>query len=425
MSDLATGTKKPDAVAPEHKTPPKRRRSLARIVVPIVILIVLCAAGYYVWRYLNTYESTDDAQIDGHIDPISARIAGHVTEVLTEDERYVNAGNVLVRIDPKDFEVAVAKAEADLAGAQATLISSQTNVPVTDISTSSQLVSAQSGRADADAALVGAQRQLDAAVARLDSARAQVREAEANEQKAIDDETRYKLLVVKDEISKQQYQTAASTVAATHATVEARRAAVAEAGQNISVAQSAVTQAKTKIVQADATIEGAMTAPRQVAISQARAKSSQAEVAQMRAALEQAKLNLSYCVIVAPVSGIVGKKTVEVGQNVSPGQQLMAVVPLDDIWITANFKETQLERMKAGQRVKFSVDAYDHEYSGRVEAVGGASGSRFSLLPPENATGNYVKVVQRIPVRIDLDPGQNSDRRLRPGMSVDPKVYVE
>ena len=168
-----------------------------------------------------------------------------------------------------------------------------------------------------------------------------------------------------------------------------------------------------------------MTAPRQVAISQARAKSSQAEVAQMRAALEQAKLNLSYCVIVAPVSGIVGKKTVEVGQNVSPGQQLMAVVPLDDIWITANFKETQLERMKAGQRVKFSVDAYDHEYSGRVEAVGGASGSRFSLLPPENATGNYVKVVQRIPVRINLDPGQNDDHRLRPGMSVDPKVYLQ
>jgi membrane fusion protein (multidrug efflux system) len=424
MSDVAVGPRKP-GIASESKTPRKARRRLVKILLSTIILAVLCGAGYYVWRYLNTYESTDDAQIDGHINPISARITGHVAQVLTEDERFVNAGDVIVRIDPKDYEVAVARAEADLAGAEATLASSQTNVPVTDISTSSQLVSAQSGRTEVDAALIGAQRQLDAAIARLQSARAQVREAEANEQKARDDETRYKLLVVKDEISKQQYQTSASTAAAAQATVEARRAAVAEAEQNISVAQSSVAQARTKIVQADANIQSAMTAPQQVAISQARAKLSRAQVAQAVAALEQAKLNLSYCTIVAPVSGIVGKKTVEIGQNVSPGQQLMAVVPLDDIWVTANFKETQLERMKAGQKVKFTVDAYGREYTGRVEAVGGASGSRFSLLPPENATGNYVKVVQRSPVRIDLDPGQNGDRRLRPGMSVDPKVYVE
>jgi len=191
------------------------------------------------------------------------------------------------------------------------------------------------------------------------------------------------------------------------------------------VAQSLVEQANARLPQADASIQAALTAPQQVAVSEARARSAQAQVAQKKALLEQAKLNLSYCVIVAPVSGIVGKKTVETGQNISPGKQLMAVVPLDDIWVTANFKETQLSRMKPGQRVKFSVDAFGREYTGRLEAVGGASGSRFSLLPPENATGNYVKVVQRIPVRINLDPGQNDDHRLRPGMSVEPKVYVE
>jgi membrane fusion protein (multidrug efflux system) len=425
MSDLATKPTKPEPAVVERKTPPRRgRRKLAPILLAIVILVVVVGAGYYVWRYLNTYESTDDAQIDGHINPISARITGHVIEVLTEEERYVNKGDVIVRIDPKDYEVAVAKAEADVASAEATLSSSHTTIPVTDIDTSSQLVTAESVRAEYDAAVVGAQRQLDAAAARLQTARAQVREAEANEQKARDDRTRYQLLVVKDEISKQTYQTAVSAEAAAQATTEARRAAVVEAEENIRVAQSAVTQAKTKIVQADASIRSARTAPRQVAISEARAKSSQAQVAQTRALLEQAKLNLEYCTIVAPVTGIVGKKTVEVGQNVSPGQQLMAVVPLDDIWVTANFKETQLERMKAGQKVRFSVDAYGREYSGRVEAIGGASGSRFSLLPPENATGNYVKVVQRIPVRIDLDPGQNGDRRLRPGMSVDPKVFL-
>lgn len=425
MADQPTVTRMPESRISDRRTPRRARRRLGRIVVLIVILAALAGGGYFAWRYLNAYESTDDAQVDGHINPISARISGHVTEVLTEDERFVNAGDVLVRIDPKDYEVAVAKAEADVASAEATLASSRTNVPVTDISTSSQLQTAQLSRVDADAALAGAQRQLDAAQARLQSARAQVREAEANEKKARDDEQRYKVLVAKDEISQQQYETASSTAVAALATVDARRAAVAEAEQNVNVAETAVAQAKARILQADASIKSAMTAPQQVAISEARAKASQAQVAQTRAALEQARLNLSYCTIIAPVSGIVGKKTVEVGQNVSPGQQLLDVVPLDDIWVTANFKETQLGRMKPGQRVKFSVDAYDREYRGKVEAIGGASGSRFSVLPPENATGNYVKVVQRVPVRIDLDPGQNNDRRLRPGMSVDPKVYVE
>jgi membrane fusion protein, multidrug efflux system len=425
MADIAAEDKKSELSASSKRPLPRRsRRSLARIIVPIVILLIL-VGGYFLWKHFDAYESTDDAQIDGHINAISARISGNVIQVLTDDEKYVKAGDVLVRIDPNDYQVAVAKAEADLADAEAALQGSRTDIPITSTNTASQLKTAHSGRTNANAGLVGAQRQLDAAQARLDTAKAQVREAAANYKKAGDDVARYKLLVAKDEISQQQYDTSVSTADAAKATLDARTAAVSEAEQNIKVAQSAVEEANTRIPQADASVQAAMTAPQQVAVSQSRAKSAQAQVAQRRALLDQAKLNLSYCTIVAPVSGIVGKKTVEVGQNISPGQQLMAVVPLDDIWVTANFKETQLRRMKPGQVVKFSVDAYSREYSGKVEGVGGASGSRFSLLPPENATGNYVKVVQRIPVRIDLEPGQNDDHRLRPGMSVDPKVYVE
>jgi membrane fusion protein (multidrug efflux system) len=425
MADIAIEGKKTESAPPSSRpTRPTSRRSAARIIVPILILILL-AGGYFLWKHLNAYESTDDAQIDGHINAISGRISGNVLQVLTDDEKYVKAGDVLVTIDPKDYQVAVAKAEADLADAEAASQGSRSDIPITSTNTSSQLTTARSTRIDADANVAGAQRQLDASQARLGTAQAQVREAEANYQKAIDDVARYKQLVVKEEISQQQYDTAVSTANAAKATVDARTAGVAEAEQNIRAARSAVEAASTRITQADASIQAAMTAPQQVAVSQNRAKSAQAQVAQRRALLDQAKLNLSYCNIFAPVSGIVGKKTVEVGQNISPGQQLMAVVPLDDIWVTANFKETQLRRMKPGQAVKFSVDAYSREYSGRLEGVGGASGSRFSLLPPENATGNYVKVVQRIPVRINLDPGQNDDHSLRPGMSVDPKVYVE
>jgi membrane fusion protein (multidrug efflux system) len=408
----------------DRNAPPKKRR-IARIVVLVLVVAVLASAGYYVWRYLNTYESTDDAQIDGHINAISGRISGNVVEIRAEDEQVVKAGDVLVRIDPRDYEVAVAKAEADLRDAEAALESSRIDIPITATNTASQLKTANSTRADASAFVLGSQRQLNAARDRLESAQALVRDAEANLKKTTDDVARYKLLVDKNEIPRQQYDTAVALADSAQATLDARKAAVREAEQNIAVAQTAIDQANQRIPQADASIESAMTAPKQVAVSEARAKSAVAQVAQKKALLDQARLNLSYCTIVAPVNGIVGKKTVELGQNISPGEQLMAVVPLDDIWVTANFKETQLDRMNPGQRVRFSVDASGKEYTGKVEAVGGASGSRFSLLPPENATGNYVKVVQRIPVRINLDPGQNDDHRLRPGMSVDPKVYLQ
>ena len=408
----------------KDKNAPRKRARIGRLLVFVVVVAVLVSAGYYLWKYLNTYETTDDAQIDGHINAISARITGNVIAVLADDEQFVKAGDILVKIDPRDYEVALAKAEADLHDAEAALETSRIDVPITSTNTASQLKTASSSRVDATAFVLGAQRQLSAARDRLESAQAQVREAQANVKKTSDDVARYKLLVDKNEIPRQQYDTAVASADGAQATLDARNAAVREAEQNIVVAQSAVDQADQRITQADASIESAKTAPQQVAVSQSRAKSALAQVAQKKALVDQAKLNLGYCIIVAPVTGIVGKKTVELGENISPGQQLMAVVPLDDIWVTANFKETQLNHMNPGQRVRFSVDAYGKEYNGKIVAVGGASGSRFSLLPPENATGNYVKVVQRIPVRINLDPGQNDDHRLRPGMSVDPKVYL-
>jgi membrane fusion protein, multidrug efflux system len=406
------------------KLTPRKGRRFGRLIVIIAVLALVVVAGVYLWRYFNTYESTDDAQIDGHINAVSARVTGNVIAITAEDEQLVNAGDVLVKLDPRDYEVAVARAEADLADAEAALEGSRTDIPITSTNTSSQLKSAHASRGDAGASLLSAQRQLSAAQARLDSSQAQVREGEANLQRAKDDVARYKLLVDKVEIPRQTYDIAVQTEAADQATVDARRASVREAEENIAVAQSAIVQANERIAQAEATVESALTAPQQVAVSRARAKSATALLAQRKALLDQAKLNLHYCTIVAPVTGIVGKKTVEIGENVSPGEQMMAVVPLDDIWVTANFKETQLSRMRPGQKVRFTVDAYDRTYNGHVVAVGGASGSRFSVIPPENATGNYVKVVQRLPVRINLDAGQNADRLLRPGMSVDPKVFL-
>ncbi|HEY3837307.1 MAG TPA: HlyD family secretion protein [Bryobacteraceae bacterium] len=422
MADTVVAGAQTDA--PPQRAVRRPRRSPLRFIIPIILLVALAIGGYYLWRYFGSYESTDDAQVDGHINAISGRISGQVTGVLVQDQQIVKQGDVLVKIDPRDFEVAVAKAEADLAEARAALDSSRTDVPITSTNTSSALQSARSSRADVGAGLTAARRQLNAAQARLESTEAQVHEAEANYKKAADDVDRYRQLVNKDEISRQIYDQSVQTAAAAQASLASRTAAANEARQNVTVAETAIQQADARIEQAEAQITSALTAPQQVAVSQAKVRSAAARLAQQKALLDQARLNLSYCTIVAPVGGIVNKKTVELGANISPGQQLLVIVPLEDIWITADFKETQLRRMHPGQKVRFSVDAYDREYSAHVTGIGGAAGSRLSLLPPENATGNYVKVVQRIPVRIDLEPGENQDHRLRPGMSVDPKVYL-
>jgi membrane fusion protein (multidrug efflux system) len=393
-------------------------------IIGAIALVVLAVGGYFIYKELQRTESTDDAEIDGNVVAISPRVPGHVIEVRVEDQQFVNKGDVLVRLDPKDYEVALAKARADLADALASLQSSRTDIPLTSTTTGSALTAARSVRADAAAGVSYAEKQLAAERARLASAEANVKVAEANALKAGQDVERYKSLVAKDEISRQLYDQAAAAYDAARATVEAQRAQVAQAQQNVAAAQAGVEQAKAKLAQAEAQVEAAMTGPQQVAITQSRAGAAQAKVEQMKAGVQQAELNLSYTTITAPVSGIVGKKNVNIGQNVAAGQQMMAIVDINDLWVTANFKETQLKEIKPGLPVDIHVDANGREYKGKVERIGGASGAKFSLLPPENATGNFVKVVQRIPVRIEFEPGQDTGHVLRPGMSVEPSVHV-
>ncbi len=400
-------------------------KTLALRVLFALVLIGIASGAYVYWKNSQRFETTDDAQVDGEIYSISSRVSGHAIEVPVEDEQFVKAGDVLMRLDPKDYQVAVEKARADLADSIAGFQSSRTDVPITSVTTISTLAGARSARADASAALSGAEQQLGGARARLATAQANVRVAEANYSKAAADLKRYQMLVDKDEISKQVYDQASAEADAARATLDAQKAQVIEAQQNISAAEKAVEQARARVEQSDATVQSAMTGPQQVKVTEAKAQAAAAKVEQQKAALAQAELNLEYTTLVAPVSGVIARKTLEVGNNVSPGQQLMAIIPLEGVWITANFKETQLRNMKVGQPVTITVDAYDRQYTGKILRIAGASGARMSLLPPENATGNYVKVVQRIPVRIALDPGQNQDHLLRPGMSVEPSVRVE
>jgi membrane fusion protein, multidrug efflux system len=385
---------------------PKTRRRTLIIVGAIVLLI----GGVLLWRYLSTYESTDDAQVDVHLYPVSARISGYVIKVNVDDNQWVQAGTVLVEIDPKDYEVAVAQAEANLANAEATAQSLNITVPITSVNTTSQLRSTASDIENTQAGIIAAQRQLTAA-------HAQVEEAEANDVRVQDDLKRYKLLVDKREVAQQVYDQAL-------ASAKASTAAVAAAQANESAAQQFVHQAQSKLVEAEANHQSAETGPQQVSSTKARVRAAIADVEQKRAQLQQAQLNLQYTKIIAPVSGEVNKSVV-VGLNVQAGQQMLTVVPLDQVWVTANFKETQLRHMKVGQRAKIHVDSSGHTFKGHVDSIAGATGPTFSLLPPENATGNYVKIVQRIPVKIVLDAGENSNRELRPGMNVVPNVYLQ
>jgi len=381
----------------------------ARLLL-VIVAIVLVVGGILAWRYFSSYESTDDAQVDGHLMPLSARIPGYVSKVNVDDNQYVEAGTVLVEIDPRDYQVAVDQARAALADSQATAQSMNINVPVTSVDTSSQISSSEADVQNSQAGIVVAEHQFAAA-------QAQLVEAQANDKKAQDDVARYKQLVAKQEISQQMYDQAATIAAADDAAVAAAQASVAAAEQQ-------VTQARTRLAQSQANWRSSQTGPQQVASVKARARSADATAQAKQAALEQAELNLQYTKIVAPVSGIV-TKSVEVGMNVQPGQQLLTIVPLNDVWVTADFKETQLKNMRAGQRAEIKLDANGRTYNGHVDSIAGSSGARLSLLPPENATGNYVKVVQRVPVKIVIEPGQNSDHYLRLGMSVEPKVYVK
>jgi membrane fusion protein, multidrug efflux system len=384
----------------------KQNRRAILIGAAIIALVV---AGL-VWFFLAAYESTDDAQVDGHLHPVSARISGTILRVNpeVEDSHFVKAGTVLAEIDPADYQAERERAVADYNRLQAGSLAAEKDISVISSGSNGRLDLARAAVSEAEDAVASEKATLDASEARLAQAQANFIRAEADRQ-------RYAKLLAKHEISQSEYDRVATEADTDKSAVVAGKAEIAAAKQRVSAAQS-------RLIQRKADVLAAGSAPQQIASSKAKAAAASSDAVRARAQLTTADLNLGYTRIIAPVSGIIGRKTVEAGQRVQPGQQLLTIIPVDDLWITANFKETQLRKMKPGQPVTIHADATGEDYRGHVDDLAGATGSRFSLLPPENATGNYVKVVQRLPVRILLEQGENSDHRLRPGMSVEPSV---
>jgi membrane fusion protein, multidrug efflux system len=417
--------RQPEATPAATPSPTGRVSPRARwLAAGAAVLLVLALTA--AWRYMAVRESTDDAEIDGHITPISARVGGTVVEVDVNDNQFVEAGTVLARIDPRDYQVAVDRAKGDLAQAEAEAVAARTRVPITSTSTGSELSASEAGVENSEAGVTAAERDIAAARAKQSAARAQLEQARALDTRASRDLERMKQLIAKDEVSQQEYDSAVAIATASHAGVESAEAGLAEADEGVAMAESRLTQARSRLSEARSQAQAARTAPQQVAVMRANAQSAQARVEQRKAALEQMELNLNYTVIKAPVSGWVSKKTVQVGQVVSLGQPLLAIVPREDIWVIANFKETQLKNMRPGERAEISVDALGgRKFRGRVDSLAAATGEKFSILPPENATGNYVKVVQRVPVKIVFDPGQDPEHLLRPGLSVEPTVFTK
>ena len=408
---MADATTPAAGAQPEQKAPEAPKKSRRGIII-IVLLILVVAAGLFYWH--STYsEDTDDAQINGHLIQISSRINGQVIKINVDENQYVTKGTIIAELDPADYQVAVENAEAALASAEANAVAAKVNVPITSVNTGSTLRSAGADVTGAHAGVLQAQSQVVAA-------HAKVVQAQANSVKADQDLERYKPLVAKDVISKQQYDAAV-------ASADAAKAAVADAVASEQAAQEYVKVTTERESQSQSSYKSAETGPQQVAAQNARAKQAVAQVEGAQAQLDQAKLNLGYTKIVAPANGIVTRKSLELNQNISVGQNLLTLVSLDDLWVTANFKETQLKHISSGQPVEVDVDATGHTYHGKVTQIGGATGSVLSLFPPENATGNYVKVVQRVPVRIDFTDLANEDKNhlLRPGLSVEPKVTVK
>lgn len=401
---------KPDSALERPPAPPvyPKHRSRKRWIIGGALVVVLIA-GVFLWIYFSGFESTDDAQVDVHLYPVSARISGYVQGVHVEDNQYVQQGAVLVEIDPKDYQVAVAKAQANLEIAEASARALNIDVPISSVDTTSQLKFTSLDIENAKAAIAAGEKQVAAAQARI-------QEAEAQNVKAQDDVQRYHLLLTKDEVPKQTYDYAVAAAQTDTAAVAAAKADEATAEQNVAAARS-------RLIEARARNESAQAGPQRVASTRAHALSAVADVAQKQADLDKAKLNLGYTTVFAPVSGEVTKSVV-VGLNVEPGEQMLTVVPLDQVWITANFKETQLKHMKVGQKADIVLDSNGRTYRGHVDSIAGGTGPIFSLLPPENATGNYVKIVQRVPVKIVLEPGENREHQLRPGMNVEAKVYL-
>lgn len=397
----------------ELEAPPKDN-SGKKLIGLVVVLLLIVGSIFFYWRSTFT-EDTDDAQIDGNLYQVSSRVAGQVTHVDVEEAQFVHQGDPIAEVDPKDFQVAVEQAKADLANAEAGYEQASVNVPITNVEVATTLQTSGSDVLGSQASVEQAEAQAQAAVARVQSAKAQALKSQL-------DVDRYTPLVAKDVISKQQYDAAVAQATGDQAALDAAR-------RNAKADQDTVRLMVQRLSQSQLQEnQNRKNGPRMIAVQQARAAAAAAAVKQAQAKLDQAMLNISYTRITAPITGIVSRKSVAVGANLSVGQSLMTIVPLHDLWVTANFKETQLKEMKVGQEVKIKVDALgNRKFEGKIAQIGGATGSSLSLFPPENATGNYVKVVQRIPVRINftnLDQ-ENKDFALRIGMSVEPVVRVK
>jgi membrane fusion protein, multidrug efflux system len=377
----------------------------------------------YMWR-TSGRQSTDDAQIDGHITQVAARVGGTVIKVHVKENQPVAAGDVLIELDPRDYQVAVDRARAELADAQANASGAMTGIPLTQVSTATGVRTATGSVEEAQAGIGIADRQIEAARAQLVAAQARQREKEATAVRAARDVERLKGLVAKDEIAQQQYDAAVASADSARAAADAATSDVVAAQAAIDVAEQRARQARGTAAQAQAQLQASQTGPEQLRVTRAHADVANARVQQAAAALAQAELNLQRTSITAPSPGVISRKSVEPGQVIQPGQPLFALVSQGDVWVTANFKETQLRHVQPGQRVTVDVDGLGRELNAHVDSIGAATGARFSLLPPENATGNYVKVVQRIPVKIVFEPGQDPEHRLRPGMSVMPTIYT-
>jgi membrane fusion protein, multidrug efflux system len=396
---------------PPNPAPPATRGRGKAFLIFLVVLLIAGGVGIYFWLQSRQFESTDDAEVEAHLNSISSRVDGTITHVYVDDNQTVKAGDPLVDLDPRDFQVAVDQTSAQLAQAASQVTALRPNVPITEVENTSNITGAAADVANAEAAVGVAERDRESAAARL-------AEAQANAAKAHSDLERYTLLIKNEEVSRQEFDQVAATAKAQDASVAANRAAVESAGRTVEQRQAQLAQVKTRLTQYK------NNAPAQVAIRQANVKSQQANEQTSQAMLEQAELKLSYTKIVAPAPGIVLKRSAEVGERINAGQQLLMIAQIGDIWVTANFKETQLRNIHPGQSARLHVDALRQDFEGYVETIGGSTGAIASVLPPENATGNYVKVVQRIPVRLRFKPDQKGLDRLRPGMSVEPDVRI-
>ena len=405
--------KKPMLSTSISEVPPGRPRGRLRALLLILLVVaVLATGGILYWNYAQTFESTDDAQIDAHLNGISARIGGTVKAIYVDENQLVKAGQLVAELDPTDYSVALAQAQAEMAQKQAEVRVQNPSVPIMENLNETGIEAARADVANAQASVAWAERDLVSAQARL-------REAEANAAKAQADVARYKALADKDEVPRQVYDQAASTASALSAAVDSARATAEAAEKAVEQRRAQMEATETKLM------ELGMNAPHEMDIRRATVLAKQADAQVAKTRVDLAQLNLSYTKVIAPVAGIVSKRNVEIGNHVQPGQQLFLVAQMDDLWVTANFKETQLRRIHAGQKVTISVDAYGQDLNGYVDSFPAATGTVTSLLPPENASGNYVKVVQRLPVRIRFSKDQAGLERLRPGLSVEPRVWVK